>query len=591
MRLLHRLPDAAIRLEEFHGDRIPPYAVLSHTWGDDEVTFGDLTSSTSSYREKQGWRKIEYCCAQAGEENLEFFWIDTCCIDKSSSAELSEAINSMYAWYQKAIVCYAYLSDVSSNDLTKARWFTRGWTLQELIGPKEVIFFSSDWERIGDKRNLTAELSQITGIVESVLAGGDPYEVSVAQRMSWAAQRVTTRVEDIAYCLLGLFDVNMPLLYGEGMKAFQRLQEEIIKQSDDQSLFAWHGSTSLERPKLTGLFAASPAQFKDCGDVFLPVSAGIKEPYSMTNRGLRIQLPIIEAHPDNDFLWKAALSCYRKGKAKGTVVIYLERLFGDVFARAAWAPMKTNDLQVGWRWPMRSIYVRQKNFGGSVREIWDAIIITLMPPQPLTGDQKESSRHGYRLVAVSPSASWDGRAVVLPSAYAQVVFVFQFDKHWFVIRIDALGNIGFDLQWCAAIQVKRPEDNMEEYLEHFESPDSVLLPERMTAGAESIRMTSSVDHMIIQRLKTGDEVVAVRFLGGIENKGIVVDVHVYPEPCYAQDEIEVFRWYVRNNPAHIPRHPLLPPGLSQLHLVRNRVDGEEASISSPLRKRSRLDGY
>src|SRR5262249_11213706 len=159
-----------------------------------------------------------------------------------------------------------------------------------LIAPKDVVFFSQSWQRIRNKRSLTAELSQITGIDESVLAGGDPYEVSVAQRMSWASQRTTTRVEDIAYCLLGLFDVNMPLLYGEGLKAFQRLQEEIIKQSDDQSLFAWHDTRSHDRTRLTGLLAHSPSQFTECGDVFTTYSAavGAVEPYSMTNRGLKI---------------------------------------------------------------------------------------------------------------------------------------------------------------------------------------------------------------------------------------------------------------------------------------------------------------
>lgn len=153
----------------------------------------------------------------------------------------------MYRWYRNARSCYAYLADVSidggaetvEGKIEGSRWFTRGWTLQELVAPANVEFYSKDWESLGSKSDLHALLTEITGIEERVLRTGFLEDVSIAKRMSWAARRRTTRVEDRAYSLLGIFDVNMPLLYGEGIKAFIRLQEEIMRVSDDQSLFAW----------------------------------------------------------------------------------------------------------------------------------------------------------------------------------------------------------------------------------------------------------------------------------------------------------------------------------------------------------------
>ncbi|KAF2201152.1 hypothetical protein GQ43DRAFT_448996 [Delitschia confertaspora ATCC 74209] len=205
-------------------------------------------------------------CQQARQDNLAYVWIDTCCIDKSSSAELSEAINSMWRYYERSAMCYAYLDDVDvfdplrgghgvsnasdgsseeltskqvdlidEKDLARSRWFTRGWTLQELIAPARVAFYIKGWNFVGYKATMGRKLERITGIGTEILMEHWPKldTVSVARRMSWAAKRETTRVEDMAYCLLGIFDVNMPLLYGEGEKAFVRLQEEIMKDSDD----------------------------------------------------------------------------------------------------------------------------------------------------------------------------------------------------------------------------------------------------------------------------------------------------------------------------------------------------------------------
>ncbi|KAH0550954.1 hypothetical protein GP486_007681, partial [Trichoglossum hirsutum] len=234
MRLLRLEDDGEFSLVEFVGKNIPCYAVLSHTWGsdDEEVTFNDLVNGGG--KSKAGYRKIHFCGKQAANDGLQFFWVDTCCIDKSSSAELSEAINSMFRWYQDAARCYVYLSDVSASThrwemaFKKSRWFARGWTLQELIAPVLVEFFSVEGERLGDKKSLERTLHDITGIATQVLRGSPLSYFSTDERMSWAAKRQTKREEDAAYSLLGIFNIHMPLIYGEGgQKALSRLLKEI----------------------------------------------------------------------------------------------------------------------------------------------------------------------------------------------------------------------------------------------------------------------------------------------------------------------------------------------------------------------------
>ena len=192
--------------------------------------------------------KIRDACKVAREAGYEYLWIDSCCIDKTSSSELSEAINSMYLWYGQANACYAYLADVPSaedpratdSSFRKSRWFTRGWTLQELIAPRSLTFLSAEWEVIGSKFALDDLIEEITGIPDAALLHRKTLDnFSVAQRLSWASARETTRIEDRAYSLLGIFDISMPTLYGEGERAFRRLQEEILLRVPDQSLFAW----------------------------------------------------------------------------------------------------------------------------------------------------------------------------------------------------------------------------------------------------------------------------------------------------------------------------------------------------------------
>src|SRR5271156_2734122 len=195
------------KLEEFGGNNIPLYAILSHTWGENEITFQDIEGA--EVEGKVGYEKVGRTCAMAAAHGFGYVWIDTCCIDKTSSAELSEAINSMYRWYQGSMVCYAYLADVPRKALdprngiegskfSRSRWFTRGWTLQELIAPPMVIFLDQGWQEIGTKSSLHGTISTITGIPNNILLGGDLESASVAQRMSWASKRETKRVEDVA---------------------------------------------------------------------------------------------------------------------------------------------------------------------------------------------------------------------------------------------------------------------------------------------------------------------------------------------------------------------------------------------------------
>ena len=245
MRLLLRSDTGEFSLTKdlVGDDTIPPYAILSHTWGADadEVTFEDLTNGTG--KNKPGYEKIRFCGEQARQDDLQYFWIDTCCINKANYTELSQAINSMFRWYHDATRCYVYLPDVSSpaldtneefnprpweSNFRKSRWFERGWTLQELLAPISVEFFSRGGQRLGDKRSLKQQIREITGIADSALQGATLSQFTVDERLSWIERRQTKLEEDKAYSLLGIFDVSMPLIYGEGReKAFKRLREEI----------------------------------------------------------------------------------------------------------------------------------------------------------------------------------------------------------------------------------------------------------------------------------------------------------------------------------------------------------------------------
>ena len=246
MRLLISSDDG-FSLVRFSKDNVPPYAILSHTWGQgeiEEVTFKDVIDNTG--HNKNGYRKLQFCTAQAHADGLSYCWVDTCCIDKSNSTELQTSINLMFSWYKNAARCYVYLSDViqagntSSTELTLAlngsRWFTRGWTLQELLAPSLVEFYSREGCRLGDKHSLQQQIFDITGIPLRAIQG-HLGEFGVKERLKWTVKRITTEEEDIAYCLLGVFGVHMPLIYGEGKQnAINRLMRRIRKSLNSESL-------------------------------------------------------------------------------------------------------------------------------------------------------------------------------------------------------------------------------------------------------------------------------------------------------------------------------------------------------------------
>ncbi|KAM5348895.1 hypothetical protein ACJ41O_008718 [Fusarium nematophilum] len=301
MRLINT---KTLQLQTFaSSEKAGRYAILSHTWGADEeeVKLEELAAHTQRQQPtaKKGFDKIKQSCILAREEfKLDFLWVDTCCIDKSSSAELTEAINSMFKWYRDSTVCIAFLSDLEPGDasLEGCKWFQRGWTLQELLAPSNVRFYDKAWRFRGDKSSLQSKLEVITRISPDILNGAVSLaEVPVAVRMSWAATRETTREEDRAYSLLGIFQVNMPMLYGEGNKAFVRLQEEIIRDSPDMSIFAWTraGASGDGREDYSGLLAPSPAEFKDAGSLKVAQDAVFDiHDFSISNRGLKFRVPL-----------------------------------------------------------------------------------------------------------------------------------------------------------------------------------------------------------------------------------------------------------------------------------------------------------
>jgi hypothetical protein len=267
-------------------------------------------------------------------------WIDTCCINKSSGAELSESINSMYLWYKRASICYAYLSDVSLQprdylgSFRQSKWFTRGWTLQEIIAPCSVEFYSKDWIAFGTRLSLQKHISEVTGIDVAILRGESYARYSVAQKMSWAAKRKTTKPEDIAYCLMGIFSVSMPLLYGEGeSEAFYCLQREIMNRTEDHTLFTWQQSGKVRADQ--GLLSNSPSAFASSAlyepSQLVPTHHARmnakSEPPALTGRGLRIQLGFLESSA------AVALLDVEHAFTKQRACIYLQPESGEPFRR------------------------------------------------------------------------------------------------------------------------------------------------------------------------------------------------------------------------------------------------------------------
>jgi hypothetical protein len=365
------------------------YAILSHRWecDDEEVSYqdmckviqaGNLQPEAGSIQKRRGFRKIYDFSRQALRDGYKYIWIDTCCIDKSSSAELQEAINSMYQWYANSAVCYAYLSDVSmpNHDVNKvgrrlpetacissfqaSEWFTRGWTLQELLASQNVVFFDTNWKRCGTASDLNVLIQTVAGIDIRGFAKGigqdraKLWTIRVGRRMAWASNRQTKRIEDRAYSLLGLFDVNMPMLYGESERAFQRLQEEIIKTEEDASILAWSYLDTDTEFASNGL-ATSPAHFQKYLDLVKRVDKSyVFAPFSpvMTPRGLQATMKIWR--DPNDHALGYAVLMETKGKySKRFESLLLPIMFPNItflrsgmrnecvrFADPLWAPSK-----------------------------------------------------------------------------------------------------------------------------------------------------------------------------------------------------------------------------------------------------------
>lgn len=361
------------RLEEHFGDQIPPYAILSHTWGTEEITYKHFQSS--GYASIHGYDKIDGCCRRAEGDGLTYVWVDTCCIDKSSSAELSEAINSMYEWYERSAVCYVYLSDVPHGDtpyeldsaFRASRWFTRGWTLQEFLAPRKLIFFNHKWTRCfstditrpRDKteqtmmdlsytfrwteQQLTGLLSEITRIGITIVSTGNFESTTMAQRFSWAAHRETTRVEDMAYCLLGILGVKMPLLYGEGEAAFQRLQETAINTRIDQSYLCWGLGMAWPQIEATQkahhVLASSPLVFQHCGGLrsLVEDDTDALRTQSVINQGLQLEVDLLPVSQGGS-VFLALLACYRNTNDLGLAIPLIQLGHTQLFRRLEGIP-------------------------------------------------------------------------------------------------------------------------------------------------------------------------------------------------------------------------------------------------------------
>lgn len=389
----------------------------------DEVLFEHFKEGIET--QKKGYEKVRRFCELANAAGHRYAWVDTCCIDKSSSAELSEAINSMFKWYRDSAVCYVYLEDIELNEnqhqlstdqLQDSRWTTRGWTLQELIAPKNVLFFSKDWEYCGNRRALSLPLHQATNIALPALdrqTDDNSYLAcfSVAERMSWASTRTTTRPEDKAYCLLGIFNVHLPLLYGEGKrKAFLRLQDEIMKNSTDHSILAWEHA-SPNRPSIVGCLAKDPSHFRSARNIVtFQTSDG---PFRMTNKGLEVQLPLIK-HSDNDTCIAVLHNCRYKNDFCGVIGIELRRDSNyDTYYRWHRKPVVVTDQE--WMSATRqTIYITPTK---SKHDYVDTKSLCLWFQLDFPSEISEHIRERLSL-RVPPVHYWDETSSVLRSSFA-----------------------------------------------------------------------------------------------------------------------------------------------------------------------------
>ncbi|KAM0263781.1 hypothetical protein ACHAQJ_001099 [Trichoderma viride] len=410
------------KLENFTDDKVPPYAILSHTWGkeSEELHLIDVKDGNIN---KPGVGSIKFrgCCQQAKSDDLEYVWIDTCCIDKTNQVELGEAINSMFRWYSRAAVCYAYLSDVpdgdnpSTHEFQTSRWFKRGWTLQELLAPKHVKFYNSNWRNIGTKGNRCTAIQGITHVPRQFLLGiAELQNASVAQRMSWVAQRETTRAEDLAYCLLGIFGITMPMIYGEGGKqAFFRLQEQIMKTTRDDSILAWGFNSEIDEPSTSNpsqfiegeILAAAPSDFANSGHIITREQAtNPLHSLDIFGGSLRVYLPLLTASSGETF---GLLSCGPESDTRQAVAIPLAKINSAVtneYVRPRGYPPALRPIATSEASP-ELIHIKkdgQKN-------------ISMKNQQHLFYEEDIFAEVGLTLIDVIPKSFWDEQLSLISS--------------------------------------------------------------------------------------------------------------------------------------------------------------------------------
>lgn len=393
------LKEGRISFEEPKMRKPEPYAILSHTWQDDqEVTYTDVLAR-KDVKSKKGFDKIRATCNQAKKNGIKYVWIDTCCIDKSSSSELTEAINSMFAWYQDASFCYVYLEDVINTEMDdRNRWFTRGWTLQELIAPKEannMIFFNSSWLPIGTKLKLVEKLSSITKVdIDILLHKTALSSVCIGRRLFWAANRNTTRIEDEAYCLLGILGINMPTIYGEKHRALYRLQEEIVKYTNDLTVLAWTPHNPSPQVEYCGFFAQTIKDFASCSTLESLTEPLLTEiEMSVTNKGIKLRAPeYIWFLKDEKVKYQYALKIdakYRNGQCD-MLGLSMQKIGPSTFLRVRYHDHDTFDLV---------------DLDFEENELRDLILLTKLPEAGVPRSLQEmvsSSRHSFVQIKLPP---------------------------------------------------------------------------------------------------------------------------------------------------------------------------------------------
>ena len=410
MRLLSTDTQFGLTVKYFEDPNCcPQYGVISHVWGKDELLYVDIVNSDYD-RTWDNYKKVVACCEAARRRRLQYVWINTCCIDWRSDLEVREAVNSRFAWYKKAVLCFAFLEDVPSSNNPSAknsafrtsRWFTTDWTLQDLIAPEIVLFFTKGGELIGSKSDLASTISEVTGVDYGVLNGLTPIEaMSTAKKMSWAVGRKAIKSEERAYSLLGLFGVNMTTIYGEGEKAFDRLQHEIIVHSADHSIFAFDTRETGSTSSFRGLLASTPDEFSASANVVrTPYSLfrntwGIQSPapyIQKTASGLVIEVPVIDdptSETGNDEWIYIGLACKNltsnaPSQTLSTVGLLLMRARGseDLYVRAADRGLFNFDhiAAVHGRWDVRRIHIAGVYKQPSDHDLMAMISRELSPP-------------------------------------------------------------------------------------------------------------------------------------------------------------------------------------------------------------------